>query len=69
MLQRNPFTYALDVPDIPATVQPGETVDWHQPIAGFEPVEDTPPEADAPKTARSKKAAPEPAPVGEEPQK
>lgn len=68
MLQRNPFPYALDVPDIPATVQPGETVDWQWPIAGFEPVADAPPEEDAPKSARSKKAAPEPAPVGEEPQ-
>lgn len=67
MLQRNPHPYALDVPDIPATVQPGDTVDWPLPIAGFEPVADTPPEADAPKSAR-KKAAPTPAPVGEEPQ-
>ncbi|MFD7016138.1 hypothetical protein [Streptomyces sp. NPDC059928] len=68
MLQRNPNPYALDVPDIPATVQPGESVDWHWPIAGFEPVEDAPPAAaEAPKT-RSKKAAPEPAPTGEEPQ-
>lgn len=69
MLQRNPYPYALDVPDIPATVQPGDTVDWPHPIAGFEPGEDAPPaEADAPKT-RSKKAAPEPAPTGEEPTK
>ncbi|MEV8523131.1 hypothetical protein AB0451_03085 [Streptomyces sp. NPDC052000] len=67
MLQRNPNPYALDVPDIPATLQPGETVDWPLPIAGFEPVEDAPPEADAPKPAR-KKAAPTSAPVGEEPQ-
>lgn len=67
MLQRNPNPYALDVPDIPATVQPGETVDWPTPIAGFEAVEDAPSaEAEAPKSAR-KKAAPSSAPVGEEP--
>jgi hypothetical protein len=42
VLQRNPHPYALDVPAIPATVQPGDTVDWHQYIAGFEPVPDGP---------------------------
>ncbi|MBX7464971.1 hypothetical protein [Streptomyces sp. NPDC057910] len=67
MLQRNPHPYALDVPDIPATVQPGETVDWDRPIAGFEPVDDSSPaEAEDPKPTRSKKAAPS-APVDEEP--
>lgn len=70
MLQRSTHEAAVDVPDIPATVQPGDTVDWPHPIAGFEPVEDAPPaETDAPKTPRSKKAAPEPAPTGEEPTK
>jgi hypothetical protein len=37
-LQRNPHPFALDVPAIPATVQPGDTVDHPDPIAGFEPV-------------------------------
>ncbi|MBD0743603.1 hypothetical protein [Streptomyces sp. CBMA152] len=69
MLQRSTHEAAVDVPDIPATVQPGETVDWPHPVAGFESVEDAPaPEAEAPKTPRSKKAAPAPAPTGEEPQ-
>ena len=51
MLQRNPHPYALDVPDIPATVQPGESVDWHQYVAGFEPVADEP--DDSPTTAEA----------------
>lgn len=72
MRQRSTHEAPVDVPDIPATVQPGEIVDWPTPIAGFEPVPDepTPPEADtSTKTStRSKKAAPDPAPVGEEPQ-
>jgi len=56
VLQRNPHPYALDVPDIPATVQPGESVDWHQYIAGFEPVAEKP--DSSPTTAE---APPEPA--------
>lgn len=60
----------VDIPEIPATVGPGETVDWPHPIAGFEPVPDEPdepaPEEAPAKTAR-KKAAPAPAPTGEEP--
>jgi hypothetical protein len=68
VLQRSTHEAAVDVPDIPATIQPGETVDWPTPIAGFEPTETPPDEAGAPKTTRSKKAAPAPAPVGEEPQ-
>lgn len=62
MLQRSTHEAAVDVPDIPATVQPGETVDWPHPIAGFELVADTPP------AKSSKKAAPAVVPVGEEPQ-
>jgi len=42
VLQRNPHPYALDVPAVPATVQPGDTVDWPDPIAGFEAVHDEP---------------------------
>lgn len=58
----------VDVPAIPATVQPGEVVDWPDPIAGFEPVEDAPKPDEAPaKTSTRKKAAPAEAPTGEEP--
>jgi hypothetical protein len=68
VLQRSTHEAAVDVPDIPATVQPGDTVDWPTPLAGFDPVEAAlPAEAEAPKTTR-KKAAPAEAPVGEEPQ-
>jgi hypothetical protein len=58
VLQRSTHESAVDVPAIPATVQPGETVDWPIPISGFEPVPDPP---------KSKKAAPS-ARAGEEPQ-
>lgn len=63
MLQRNPHPYALVVPDIPAEVQPGESVDWPQHIAGFEPVPDEAP----PEPAPSKRKAAQPAVTGEEP--
>ena len=56
MLQRNATDHPLDVPAIPATVQPGDTVDWPHPIIGFEPVAPDP-EPSPPKTARSKAAA------------
>lgn len=63
-LQRNPGSDPVDVPAIPATVGPGESVAWHIPIAGFEPVpEDAPsaeraPVPDAPaKTTRARAAA------------
>lgn len=70
MLQRNPNPYALDVPAIPATVQGGDTVDWPDPIAGFEPAtpkpddptpaddEPTPEPARTPKTNAKRAAAP-----------
>ncbi|TQF04760.1 hypothetical protein E6W39_24205 [Kitasatospora acidiphila] len=45
--QRNPGDSPVDVPAIPANVQPGEVVLWHLPIAGFEPVTDTPSPAPA----------------------
>jgi hypothetical protein len=51
MLQRNATDHVLDVPAIPATVQPGDTVDHEWPIVGFEPVEPDP-EPSPPKTAR-----------------
>jgi hypothetical protein len=51
----------VDVPAIPATVQPGEAVDWPDPIAGFDAVAD---EAPAPSKSRKAAAA---APSGEEP--
>lgn len=38
MLQRNVTDHPLDVMAIPATVQPGDTVDWPDRITGFEPV-------------------------------
>lgn len=62
MFQRNPTDHPLDVPDIPATVQPGETVDWPRPIAGFEPADPAPepeqPAVDVPtaKTSNRKRA-------------
>jgi hypothetical protein len=66
--QRNPHPYALVVPDIPAEVQPGESVDWHLPIAGFEPVpDDAPPPPSEPPAPSKRKAAPAPAVTGEEP--
>lgn len=42
MLQRNPGPHPLSVPSIPAEVQPGEAIDWPDPISGLEPVNDTP---------------------------
>lgn len=60
MLQRNPHPYALDVPAIPATVQPGDTVDHPDLIAGFEPAEQAEPEPAA-KAAKTVKRAAEPA--------
>ena len=63
-LQRNPGPDPVDVPAIPATVGPGESVAWHIPIAGFEPVPDDPAATPDPKT--SKKAATALAPSGEE---
>jgi hypothetical protein len=38
VLQRNTGDHPLDVPAIPATVQPGDTVEWPDPIIGFTPV-------------------------------
>lgn len=66
MLQRSTHSSPVDVPAIPATVQPGETVDWPDPIAGFEPVPDAP--SPSPEPAPVKKKAAPSAPVGEEPQ-
>jgi hypothetical protein len=59
VLQRNPHPYALDVPAIPATVQPGDTVDHPDLIAGFEPAEPEP--EPAAKAAKTVKRAAEPA--------
>lgn len=65
MLQRNPHPYPLDVPAVPATVQPGEAVDWPVPISGFETVSD---DLAQPTTSSSrKKPAAASAPSGEEP--
>lgn len=63
MLQRNPRPDPVDVPTIPATVQPGETVDWPEPIVGFELVEPEPSPDPAPeppaKPTKARAAAPE----------
>lgn len=59
-LQRNPHPYPVDIPAIPASVEPGESVLWPYPIAGFEPVPDDPPTA-APEPTTSKKRAAAPA--------
>ncbi|RLU81130.1 hypothetical protein CTZ27_33365 [Streptomyces griseocarneus] len=57
-LQRSTHEAAVDIPAIPATVQPGVTVDWPDPIAGFVLVDDPPsPPADEPRPASKKKPA------------
>jgi hypothetical protein len=67
VLQRSTHESPVDVPAIPATVQPGESVDWPAPIAGFEPVPDqAPPPSPEPVPSNRKKAA-SPAASGEEP--
>lgn len=53
MLQRSTHDGPVIVPAIPATVEPGEVVDWPDPIAGFEPVEEPQPEPDAEAPAKS----------------
>ncbi len=50
MLQRNATDHPLDVMAIPATVQPGDTVDWPDPIVGFEEVPEPPTTRKAAKT-------------------
>lgn len=37
-LQRNSTDHPLDVPAASVTVEPGGTLDWPVPVAGFEPV-------------------------------
>ncbi|NUP48067.1 MAG: hypothetical protein HOW97_12240 [Catenulispora sp.] len=65
MLQRNTTDHPLDVWAASATVQPGDTIDYPDPLIGFEPVEGEPaPEPSPPKTTR-KSAAAKPA-AGEE---
>jgi hypothetical protein len=63
MLQRSTHDSPVDIPAIPATVQPGEIVDWPIPIAGFEPV---PADQDPQPTKTSRKAAPVQASTSEE---
>lgn len=41
-LQRNTTDHPLDVPAVPVTLQPGDTVDWPDPIIGCEPAEPAP---------------------------
>lgn len=72
MLQRSLHEAPVDVPAIPATVGPGEVVDWPIPISGFEQLTAAEAEERLPsdppavpsKTVR-KKAAPAEVPVGE----
>jgi hypothetical protein len=73
VLQRSLHEAPVDVPAIPATVGPGEVVDWPIPISGFEELtaeeaEVRPDPPAAPSRTVRKKAAPDLAPVGEEPQ-
>ncbi|WP_372672579.1 hypothetical protein [Amycolatopsis kentuckyensis] len=46
MRQRNDTPWPVTVPQIPAEVQPGETIDWPDPITGLTPVD--PPQETAP---------------------
>lgn len=39
-LQRNATDHPLDVPAASATVQPGDTLDWPDPVMGFEPADE-----------------------------
>ncbi len=64
MLQRSTHHGPVDVPAIPATIQPGDIVDWPDPIAGFTPVE---PEPESRAATPRRKTTP-PAPADEEPQ-
>lgn len=61
MLQRNPASYPVDVPAIPATVPPDGTVEWPHPISGLEPVE--PPESSAPGAAEGPATGADPKPT------
>jgi hypothetical protein len=58
VLQRNATDQPLDVWAAGTTVQPGDTIDWPDPIAGFEPVPGAPaePEPSPPKTTRKSAA-------------
>lgn len=57
MLQRNATDQPLDVWAAGATVQPGDTIDWPDPLIGFEPVEPEPdPEPSPPKSTRKSAA-------------
>lgn len=66
MLQRSTHESPVDVPAIPATVRPGETIDWPDPIAGFESVTDPAPPP-SPEPIPSRKKATIVAVSGEEP--
>lgn len=50
-LQRNATDHALDVPAASVTVEPGGTLDWPEPVIGFEPVKA--PSPARPRTKRS----------------
>ncbi|MEZ0066679.1 hypothetical protein ABIA32_002691 [Streptacidiphilus sp. MAP12-20] len=50
-LQRNITDHPLDVPAVPITLQPGDEVDWDDPIVGCEPVPSPPAKKSAAKSA------------------
>lgn len=56
-LQRNATDHPLDVPAASATVQPGDTLDWPDPVIGFEPVEPEPDPEPSPTKTRTKSTA------------
>jgi len=45
VLQRNPFPYPIDLPTLqpPVRLLGGETIDYSEPLAGLEEVNDDPP--------------------------
>lgn len=58
MLQRSTHESEVVVPAIPALVQPGEVVDWPDPISGFEKVEPEPVEPLVAKSTTKKRSDP-----------
>lgn len=55
--QRNSTGHEVVVPAIPATVGPGEVVEWPYHLAGFEPVEAEPAAEETPAPAPARKRA------------
>jgi hypothetical protein len=55
--QRNVSGSPLQIPDIPALVLPGDEIDYDQPLAGFELVDDPPDKGDKTKPSAPAKTA------------